>query len=72
MQFIKEAFSEANIEMVHRAIIKGEDLVKVVKEMREEGKFSSEEEQESSEEELDEYGEDDEEEEEEEEKSPTR
>lgn len=65
MQYLKEAFSEANLELVNRCVFRGEDVKKVVREMREEGKFSSEsdEEEESSDEE--ELGVD------EEEKSPT-
>ena len=41
MQYIKEAFSDANIELVHRTIFKQEDVCQVVRQMREEGKFSS-------------------------------
>ena len=36
---LKEAFSDANIEMVSRIMIKQENVGEVIKEMREDGKF---------------------------------
>ena len=36
---LKEAFSEANLEIVSRVIIKNQDIHEVIAEMKEDGKF---------------------------------
>lgn len=54
---LKEAFSDANIEMVSRIMIKQENVSEVIKEMREDGKFDDAYESDSSgEDEYEQYG----------------